>query len=238
MPANSDKQWFYAQSRQKFGPVTAQVLAQMYAQGDLHDTDLVWAPHMENWQKAGAVKDQFVNAPPPPPPQPEAAPSAYSSPMDPLPMAQPIVTGRVAVDDSFENGGFFARLAAMIIDFIILIPIMGILQLIAASFIGEPQNESAEFAAGMVMLAILVGTQWLYFAFQESSSYGATFGKRALGLAVTDLTGDGITFARATVRHFSKIISGMFCGMGYFFVFFTQRKQALHDIIAGCMIVK
>jgi len=208
----------------------------MYAQGELQDSDLVWAPHMENWQKAGTVKDQFLNAPPPAPAP--AGPAAYASPVDPLPMAQPFTTGRVAVDDSFENGGFFPRLGALIIDVVILIPILLIVQLAGAAFVGTPATESGEFAGGMLILILTAGTQWLYFALQESGSYGATFGKRALGLAVTDLNGDSISFWRATARHFSKIISAAICLMGYFFVFFTQRKQALHDIIAGCMIIK
>ncbi len=242
MSPSSDKQWYYAQSRQRFGPVTAHVLAQMYAQGELQDSDLVWAPHMQNWQKAGIVKDEFVNAPPSPPP-PSAAPSGYASPVDPLPMAQPVATGRVAVDDSFENGGFFARAAAFIIDAIILIPIQAIVGAILGGIMGAmmggvPQTEEGLLRFQLVIQVGVVIVVWLYYALQESGGHGATFGKRALGIAVTDLNGDGITFWRATARHFSKIVSGLICGIGYLFPFFTQRKQALHDIIAGCMIIK
>lgn len=236
MSAEIDKQWYYAQSRQRFGPVTAHVLAQMYAQGDIHDNDLVWAPHMKNWQKAGAVKDQFMNAPAPPP-NPSAR-SSYSGSVDSLPVAQPVVTGRIVVDDTFENAGFFARLAALIVDFIILIPIMAIVVAIAVAFMGMPQTEAAMNAYSLVLNALSVVVGWLYYALQESGKHGATFGKRVLGIAVTDLNGDGITFWRATARHFSKLISGMICGIGYLFPFITQRKQALHDIIAGCMIIK
>lgn len=235
MSAESDKQWHYAQSRQRFGPVTAHVLAQMYAQGDLHDNDLVWAPHMKNWQKAAEVKEQFINATPPPAPSGSAS---YSRSLDPLPVAQPVVTGRVVVDDTFENGGFFARLAALIVDCIILIPIMAIVVAIAVAFMGMPQTEAAMNAYSLVLNALSVVVGWLYFALQESGKHGATFGKRILGIAVTDLNGDGITFWRATARHFSKFISAMICGIGYLFPFVTQRKQALHDIIAGCMIIK
>lgn len=236
MSPSSDKQWYYAQSRQRFGPVTAQVLAQMYAQGELQDSDLVWAPHMQNWQKAVLVKDEFMNAPPPPPPS--SAASGYASPVDALPMAQPVGTGRVAVDDSFENGGVFARAAALIVDAIILIPIQAIVVAIIGAFMGVPQTEAAMNTFSLVINVAIIIVVWLYYALQESGSRGATFGKRALGLAVTDLNGDGITFWRATARHFSKIVSGLICGIGYLFPFFTQRKQALHDIIAGCMIIK
>lgn len=241
MSPSSDKQWYYAQSRQRFGPVTAHVLAQMYAQGELRDEDLVWAPHMQNWQKAGLVKEEFMNAPPPPPQA--AAPSAYASPVDPLPTARPMATGRVAVDDSFENGGFFARAGAFIVDAIILIPIQAIVGAIMGGIMGAmmggvPQTEEGLLRFQLVIQVGIIITVWLYYALQESGGYGATFGKRALGISVTDLNGDSISFARASARHFSKIVSAAICGLGYFFPFFTQRKQALHDIIAGCMIIK
>jgi uncharacterized RDD family membrane protein YckC len=208
----------------------------MYAQGELQDSDLVWAPHMETWQKAGAVKDQFANAPPAPPVP--STPAAYSGPFDPLPMAQPYTTGRVDVDASFENGSFFARLGALIIDVIILLPTVGVIALLVILAIGMPTSQSGADTLNLLVNALSALITWLYFALQESGGHGATFGKRALGLSVTDLNGDAISFWRATARHFSKIISGLICGIGYFFPLFTQRKQALHDIIAGCMIVK
>jgi uncharacterized RDD family membrane protein YckC len=58
----------------------------------------------------------------------------------------------------------------------------------------------------------------------------------ALGLKVTDLTGRRISFARASGRHFAKIISGMTLYVGYIMAGFTDRHQALHDIIAGTVV--
>jgi uncharacterized RDD family membrane protein YckC len=77
---------------------------------------------------------------------------------------------------------------------------------------------------------------WIYEAAMESSSKQATLGKMALGLKVTDLEGRRISFARATGRHFSKIISGCILLIGYIMAGFTQRKQALHDMIAGTLV--
>jgi uncharacterized RDD family membrane protein YckC len=72
----------------------------------------------------------------------------------------------------------------------------------------------------------------------ESSARGATLGKMALGLRVVDLNGDRIGFGRATGRYFGKIVSGLILGIGYFMAAFTQQKQALHDIMAGCLIIR
>jgi len=77
---------------------------------------------------------------------------------------------------------------------------------------------------------------WIYEAALESSSYQATLGKMALGLKVTDLAGNRISFARATGRHFAKYVSGMIFFIGYIMAGFTERKQALHDMIAGTLV--
>jgi len=72
----------------------------------------------------------------------------------------------------------------------------------------------------------------------ESSELQATLGKMALGICVTDKYGNRISFGRATGRHFAKIISSLTLGIGYLAAAFTEKKQALHDIIAGCLVLK
>ena len=79
---------------------------------------------------------------------------------------------------------------------------------------------------------------WLYFALLESSPKQATLGKMALGIKVTDLDGNRISFGRATGRFFAKIISGVILMIGYIMAAFTAKKQALHDIIASTLVIK
>jgi uncharacterized RDD family membrane protein YckC len=79
---------------------------------------------------------------------------------------------------------------------------------------------------------------WLYFAVLESSSWQATVGKKAFGLYVTDLTGQRLSFARATLRTFAKYLSILTAGIGYILCGFTQRKQALHDMAAGSLVLR
>ena len=79
---------------------------------------------------------------------------------------------------------------------------------------------------------------WLYYAFLESSSWQGTLGKKALGLEVTDLQGRRISFARASGRFFGKFISVMILLIGFIMAGFTARKQALHDILAGCLVIR
>ncbi len=94
---------------------------------------------------------------------------------------------------------------------------------------------------GLIFLAATVGlvVTWLYHALMESSEWQATVGKKALGLVVTDMGGQRVSFARATGRHFGKIITNMVpMFIGYIIVGFTERKQALHDMIAGCLVLR
>ena len=79
---------------------------------------------------------------------------------------------------------------------------------------------------------------WVYYAGLESSSMRATLGKKALGLQVTDLTGQQISFARATGRYFGKLLSALTLGLGYLMAAFTERKQTLHDIVASCLVTR
>lgn len=89
--------------------------------------------------------------------------------------------------------------------------------------------------AGSIVLYII---RVLYGAFMESSKHQATIGKLAVGIKVTDADGGKLTFAKALLRHIGKIISGWVIFIGYLIALFTERKQALHDFIAGSIVVK
>jgi uncharacterized RDD family membrane protein YckC len=94
--------------------------------------------------------------------------------------------------------------------------------------------ESAQYAFQLVALVVA----WLYWALLESSAKQATLGKMALGIKVTDLDGNRISFGRATGRHFAKFVSGIILLIGYIMAAFTAKKQALHDIIASTLVIK
>jgi uncharacterized RDD family membrane protein YckC len=51
------------------------------------------------------------------------------------------------------------------------------------------------------------------------------------------MNGNRISFARANGRFFGKWVSGMIMNIGYLMAGFTEKKQALHDILAGCLVV-
>ena len=146
--------------------------------------------------------------------------------------------------------GFWKRFAAYLIDAVILwvvnlfllVPFLGMLGLgfIESSMMDGDPSEGMIAAIigayfGSMMMIFLAG--WLYFAIMESSNKQGTLGKMALGIVVTDMNGSRISFGRATGRYFGKILSGLTFTIGYIIAGFTEKKQALHDMIAGCLVV-
>jgi uncharacterized RDD family membrane protein YckC len=89
--------------------------------------------------------------------------------------------------------------------------------------------------AGFLVLLLLM---WIYYAGFEASSWQATPGKKVLRLYVADLLGRPITFARATFHNIGRTISEMTFWVGYVPIGFTDKKQALHDIIARCVVLR
>jgi uncharacterized RDD family membrane protein YckC len=53
------------------------------------------------------------------------------------------------------------------------------------------------------------------------------------------MAGQRISFMRATGRHFGKIVTSFIpLGIGYAMAGFTQKRQALHDMIASCLVLR
>jgi uncharacterized RDD family membrane protein YckC len=147
--------------------------------------------------------------------------------------------------------GFWKRFAAFLLDAILLSIVQFFVFMPALAMIGIGAFSAAAsdepstgvgilvLALGAYFFAILLNViiSWLYYALMESSERGATLGKLALGIRVTDLQGNRVTFGRATGRYFGKIVSSMILMIGYLMAAFTDRKQALHDIMASCLVI-
>lgn len=130
-----------------------------------------------------------------------------------------------------EYADFFTRAGAYIIDGLLI----GVINFVIGLVIGLVLPESlAGIIGGVVGLLIGVG----YFAYMESSEKQATFGKQALGLIVTDMDGGRISMGTAIIRYLAKILSAIILLIGFFMVFFTEKKQGLHDIIAKTLVIK
>ncbi|MGB2623722.1 MAG: RDD family protein [Candidatus Acidiferrum sp.] len=150
--------------------------------------------------------------------------------------------------------GFWLRFVAYVIDGII--SIVAFMILLIPLFVltgagaalgrifsdGDISDDMGAFlGVGFIFgfFGIILVVSWLYNALSESSSWQATPGKKILNLKVTDMEGQPISFGRASGRYFAKIITGMIpLFIGYIMAGFTEKKQALHDMIAGCLVLR
>ena len=152
-----------------------------------------------------------------------------------------------------EYAGFWLRVVAYMIDALVMGVCFGavIIALLFLTGLGSVLDrlhsggDPSEFGAllGVTFIFVFAGIaiigDWLYHAYLESSDWQATVGKKVLNLKVTDLEGRPISFARASGRYFGKIISGLIpAGIGYIMAGFTEKKQAIHDMIANCLVLR
>jgi uncharacterized RDD family membrane protein YckC len=145
--------------------------------------------------------------------------------------------------------GFWRRFVAYLIDRTILaVPMLLIvISFIVPAIITMAHGlEHTEFSP-QVLFALIGSWLWfvllilaifvLYFAWFESSRLQATPGKLALGIIVTDMEGKRITFLRAVGRNAGKLFSHFIFHLGFIMAGLTQKKQALHDMLADCLVV-
>jgi uncharacterized RDD family membrane protein YckC len=160
-------------------------------------------------------------------------------------------TGGVA---SENYAGFWLRFVAAFIDgLVLIIPTGAIGFLVFASMIPvivRNQGNRALLMATILphvflFLVLLTAISWLYWGLMESSSGQATLGKKAMGLYVTDLSGEPVSFGRASGRFFAGRGVGSIPSIGglYFLVDcicagITEKKQAVHDMITGCLVLR
>jgi len=148
----------------------------------------------------------------------------------------------VVTDLSGQRIGFGRRLGAYVIDFVLvtiglvlLVFVLSIFAVIALLSSGQDlADQNLNLGLSLSLYAIAFVLAWLYFAGLESSAWQATIGKRLLRLVVTDLSGQRIGFGRATGRYFGKLL----IVIGGWFILFTGRKQALHDLMASTLVVR
>lgn len=210
---------------------------------------------------------QPPSAPPTPYVAPPAAPVPYTPPpatyaaqpasAPPVYVAPPVY----AQAPTSQYAGFWIRFVAYLVDGLIIgIPMTAIIVTVVLIFGAgtvatlkslpsnpDPDQIQAQFipmigallGAYAMFIAGAIVISWLYFAMMESSDRQATFGKAMLNLRVADANGNRLSFGHASGRFFSKIITGMVpFFIGYIMAGFTQKKQALHDFIAGTVVIR
>lgn len=216
------KYWYIARGDRKVGPYPLVQLRAMASSGNLSPEDRLCRHGQEKWQRAAEVPHVFDG--------PEAE------------WVRTVEYFGPESEEVREYADFKERFVAWWVD--------GLLTLFATAMVAGAisnainkhygiylTNWDDQIAADVTKLVVAVLIGWVYEALQECSVYQATLGKRLVAIKVTDTQGRRISFGRATTRYFAKFLS-LISVYGYFACLVTERRQALHDLLAGTIVVK
>ena len=224
---------YIAINRQQSGPFSEEEVRARFARGELQLADMYWIEGMAKWeplgQWLGSTSPSLLGVAPPP----------FSDPLAPPPLPR-------------QYAGFWIRFGAIILDGLLSYIVVGLpLQIFQKSILPPPPTNPQDYNAAMAyfeaaMPLILMFTfihiivDMLYYSIMESSTRQATLGKMACGLVVTDLQGDRISFGQAIGRYFAKSFISTFFTLciGLMMAGWTEKKQALHDMICGTLVVR
>ncbi|MFZ2188910.1 MAG: RDD family protein [Candidatus Moraniibacteriota bacterium] len=152
--------------------------------------------------------------------------------MESQPVAQPVAAGMapVATQMQVRYAGFWIRFAAAFIDGLVL----SIPQAIVRVFV-TVANFGEMYAITSSVLSCLV--TWAYYVLM-TNNYQATLGKKAVGIRVLSGNLERLTLNQVLLREtVGKLVSMLIIMIGYIMAGFTEKKRALHDIIANTVVV-
>jgi uncharacterized RDD family membrane protein YckC len=139
--------------------------------------------------------------------------------------------------DNREYAHLGVRFTAMMIDGYILAALMFVFALIVIP--SASSGRSAIGGLGVVSLLLLIAFPIAYYVIGESGRHRSTWGKRWMGLEVVRTDGDeSVSAVRAFFRYWLRSLSANLLMIGYIMAFFTERKQALHDLITDSVVLR
>jgi uncharacterized RDD family membrane protein YckC len=245
--------WFYVQNGAQAGPVDDSQLDDLLRAGTVTSDSLVWREGMATWEpyRVARATPAFGAAPPA---FPTLADTGIHPDTEVVQLAganvcancKPIALQRMRegtwIAGARRYGGFWIRVAAMIIDSLIVgVAFYAVFIPLGLVFgFANFDTDSPNFAAiGIALgLIILVGAL-VSFGYQIFflTKYGATPGKLLLGLKVIRSDGGPITAGRAVGRMFAHALSHMILYIGYIVAAFDKEKRALHDHVCDTRVI-
>jgi uncharacterized RDD family membrane protein YckC len=148
--------------------------------------------------------------------------------------------GRKEVIAKFEpeelKAPFVLRCGALCIDYILLIAIPVITLLIGVVFGGAATSRTGGVSnsPGWLLGTLLCLTNFLILP----SVGGQTIGKMVTGLRIVKMNGNGVSFGTILLRHLlGYFLTAITLGLGFLLVAFGRNGRALHDLVAGTVVV-
>jgi uncharacterized RDD family membrane protein YckC len=194
---------------QKRGPFPLSELEAMQQRGTILESTLVWTDGMADWGPANKVVPQIF----------------FHAVTDSSIPGTERVTLRIARPKWRFLAGLI-DLCVLLIPTEIVIFILGV----ATGGVGWLAELGVPF--------FLPWVNGIYSAVSMSTSWQGTVGMRLLGLKAVDSTGRKPSLGQCWGRGAASVLSWMVFGIGYFILFFTERRQTMHDLMAGTLVVR
>ncbi|KAF1015003.1 MAG: hypothetical protein GAK31_02491 [Stenotrophomonas maltophilia] len=256
-------EWYYAEGQQRQGPLPVEEIRQRFQRTELTLDTLVrregmgqWAPlrqvvdelGLQTLAAASTAADQGAgidlrgdysaidNGTAPLPGTGALSSSPYTAPA-----SGAASYGHVVHAGDVVYAGFWKRVAAYLIDYVIVTVATWIIAAVVLLAVGGASGFSPGNTAGVaaqllnVFLSLALGIG--YYAGFHASAGGATPGKMAIGIKVVRANGERISFMRGVGRFFGSILSSLILCIGFVMAAFTERKQGLHDMICDTVVV-
>jgi len=251
-------EWYFADGQERQGPLSAEEMRQRFQRGDITLTTLVWREGFAQWAPLSEAVDELQlqnlasaagtvgsgidlrgdytaidNGTAPLPGTGGGTYSPYTAPAAATGYANTaVVSGQDVV-----YAGFWKRYAAYFIDYILLtvvtLPLSMIINVMGVSSGSEGMQVALTLVVMLLSMVISIG----YYAGFHASRGGATLGKMAVGIKVVRGHGERISFLRAFCRYLATIVSSLILMIGFIMAAFTERKQALHDMMCDTLVV-
>ena len=142
---------------------------------------------------------------------------------------------RGAINFERLRAPFSLRCGALLIDYIIPVALLALATLLARVFGDARRGSTVVLTAGYLTAA---GVAALNLVFVAGLS-GRTLGKWVAGLRIERRDGMPLSFGRALVRHLAgypvTLLTG---GLGFLLAAFDGQGRALHDLLAGTVVVR
>ncbi|HZU08049.1 MAG TPA: RDD family protein [Chloroflexota bacterium] len=173
------------------------------------------------------------------------SPAAPAEPEAHAPSAAPAAPPVAATDGPPAlpaRASFWPRLAASLIDALILLALVGLTRFIVGTAIvrvglllgGRPRElgEAAALLSTLASVALVV-----VYLLGCWALAGATPGKHLLGLRIVNRAGQAPSLGQAVVRALGYLLSALVLGLGFLWLFGPERR-GWHDRLAGTYVVK
>ena len=243
--------WFYAEGSQQKGPVSEYDLAGLVRQGIVKPEMLIWREGLPDWQPLSQARPDLMVSSDAPVLGGIAVPEQSKDLMVQQMREGALMPGGGPANPyGLRYAGFWIRVAAWIIDYIVMMVVMFPLMFLLFGGVGlfsgdfaRRMNANDPEAIGSI-LAMQGGMALLSFAIHIGYKgltvwkWGATLGKMAVGVKVVTPEGGKLSFGRSIGRAAADLINYFICYLTYLMVAFDEsQKRSLQDHIASTRVV-